>query len=135
MTTDYFHNSSRIPVKKATNFVYYAFIQYGNFFELTRDLKKHFSKLNFDKCMIYCRHLKHPPTSSIWLFFFTAYNNATKYFLKKYSYFSGPALLLFLVKCFMNISWKRRGIRIRMLLQKMFRPIVYTHGKQKKHVI
>ena len=47
--------------KQPTLSTYYAFIQYGNFFELTRDLKKHFSKLNFDKCMIYCWHLKHPP--------------------------------------------------------------------------
>ena len=42
MTTDYFQNSLRIPVEKATNFVYHAFIQYANFFELTRDLKKNF---------------------------------------------------------------------------------------------
>ena len=31
----------------------------------------------------------------------------------------------------MNVSWKRRGIRIRMLLQEMFRPIVYTHGNKR----
>ena len=55
--------------KKATNFVFYAFLLYGNFFELTRDLKKHFCKLNFDKSMIYSWHLKHPPTISIWHFF------------------------------------------------------------------
>ena len=121
--------------KKATNFVFYAFLLYGNFFELTRDLKKHFCKLNFDKSMIYSWHLKHPQLFQLDIFF-TAYNNATKYAWKKY-YPSGPAVLLFLVKCFMNVSWKRRGIRIRMLLQEMFRPIVYSvyPWKQKKHVI
>lgn len=50
-------NYSRIPVEKAANFAHYAFIQYGKmktFFKRTRDLKKHFSKLSFDKVMIYC---------------------------------------------------------------------------------
>ena len=109
MTTDYFHNSSRIPVEKATNFVYYAFIQYVNFFELTRDLKKHFSKLSFDKHMIYCQHFKHPLPVQF-NFSFHCIQECDEIFFEKAFFFTGT--FTFCGKMFHEYIVKEEGIKI-----------------------